>query len=271
MRRLVLRVGPSHHRAGEPGHDGIESPFCLDKLDDFVIEEGGVGPHPHLADRVGQLGKGTLQQGNRNGRDVGGAGMVTALPTVLRVPFQAVQGKIGRSTALFRVVGHLGSFLATIDGQHRAVQIEDRLGRPPEHRCAPGVVQFEESVLPPACEAVEEAPQGARVGVTRQTGQIVKHAVVAQGLGGLDPAQAQDQRIKQRLQRFADAVAVVALSESDMPLQCALQMDALEELLDQSYSAELSQADSIGGNAKILGSSTHCCRTAFLVKLCNKD
>jgi hypothetical protein len=48
-------------------------------------------------------------------------------------------------------------------------------------------------------------------------------------------------------------------------------MNTLEKFLDQSHTTELSQADSIGGNAKISGSSAHCCRTAFLMKVCNKE
>ena len=85
-----------------------------------------------------------------------------------------------------------------------------------------------------------------------------------------DAARALDLDVGDRL-GFADAVAVVALSESDMPPERALQMDPPEELLDQSHAAELNQADSIGGNAKISGSTAHCCRTALLMKVCNRS
>jgi hypothetical protein len=63
---------------------------------------------------------------------------------------------------------------------------------------------------------------------------------------------------------------VVSLSESDMPPECAQQVDALEELLEQSHSAELSQTDSIGSNTKISGSTGRCCQTAFLVRVHNR-
>jgi hypothetical protein len=62
----------------------------------------------------------------------------------------------------------------------------------------------------------------------------------------------------------------VSLSESDMPPERALQLDALEELLDQRHSAELSQADSIGSSTKISGSTGHCCQAAFLMRVHNK-
>jgi eukaryotic-like serine/threonine-protein kinase len=83
-------------------------------------------------------------------------------------------------------------------------------------------------------------------------------AVVAQWLGGLDPAQTQDQRIEQSFQRFADAVAVVSLGEPDVPREGTLQADVLKKVLDQRYAAELSEADAIGGNAQFSRSPCHC-------------
>src|SRR5713226_6094257 len=35
--------------AGEPGPDGVESAFSLDKFDDFVIEERSVGANSHFS------------------------------------------------------------------------------------------------------------------------------------------------------------------------------------------------------------------------------
>ena len=69
--------------------------------------------------------------------------------------------------------------------------------------------------------------------------------------------------------RFADTLAVVSRSESDLSPERALQLDALEELLEQSQPAELTQADRIGSHSQISTSPAHCCRTAFLMKLYN--
>jgi hypothetical protein len=55
-----------------------------------------------------------------------------------------------------------------------------------------------------------------------------------------------------------------------MPPERALQLDALEELLDQSHSSELSQADPVGSHSQISRSTAHCCRSAFLMTLYNK-
>src|SRR5215469_25685 len=249
----------------EPSHDRIESQFALDKFHNFVVEKGGVGPHPHFADRVGQPGEGALQQGNRDGRNVGGARMVTPLPTILRVPFQAEQGKIGGPTALFRVVGHLGLFLATIDRQDRAVQIEDRWRGLAQHRCAPGIVQLDEGVSSSASEPIEEASQSRGIGIARQARQIMKNTVVAQGLGGLDPAQPQDQRVEQRFQRLADAVTGVPLWESDALGKRTLQPDALEELFDERHAAELREPQSSDADMQMSWSTGHYIQTSLLV------
>src|SRR3989449_2159846 len=147
--------------------------------------------------------------------------------------------------------------------QHRAVQIEDRPGWSSEHGCPPTVVQPQQGLASRTSEPFEEAPQAGGFGIPRQAGQVVKHAVGAQRLGGFDSPQTQNQRVEQSLQRFADTVAVVSLSESDMPPERALQLDAVEELLDQSHSAELSQADPVGSHSQISRSPAHCCRTAF--------
>ena len=91
----------------------------------------------------------------------------------------------------------------------------------------------------------------------------MKHAVGKQRLGGFDSPQALNLRVEQSIQRFADAVAVVSLSESDMPPERALQLDALEELLDQIHAAELGQADPVGSHSLISRSTAHCSGTDF--------
>src|SRR5947209_14275889 len=255
------------------------SGLCPELLADFRIPKppgcsqgeprGSFSVH-FFSDRFWQFGEGLLQQRDRDRRDVGVARLVGAFPTILRVPLEAQQRKVRGAPPLLGVVTHLGSFLTAIDRQHRAVQIEDRSGGWSEHGCPPTVVQLQQGLASRTSEPLEETPQTGGFGIPRQTSQVVKHSVVAQRLGGFDSPQAQNQWVEQSLQRFADTVAVVALSESNVPPERALQVDALEELLDQSHSAELGQADSIGSNAKISRSTGHCCQTAFLMRIHNK-
>ncbi len=135
-----------------------------------------------------------------------------------------------------------------IDRQPRAVRIEERSGWPAEQASPPTAVQPQPGMASRTSEPFEEAPQAGGFRKARQASEAVKHAVGAQRLGGFDSPQAQNQRVEQSLQRFADTVAVVSLSESELPPERALQLDAPEELLAQNHSAELSQADPVGSH-----------------------
>jgi len=51
----------------------------------------------------------------------------------------------------------------------------------------------------------------------------------------------------------------VSLSESDLPPERTLQLNALEELLKQNHSTELTQADAVSRHPQISRSTAHCC------------
>ena len=257
---------PTFERAGEPSDDRVESPFSLHKFDDLVIEERPISPHPHFLNAMRQLGEGVLQQRDRNGRDVGVAGMIGAFPTTSPVSLEAEQGEIGRPAALLGVVAHCGMLLTAIDGQHGVVQVEDDLCRVAEHRRTPTVVQLEECVLPRTCEPLQEATQTGGFRIARQACQIMKDPVVAQRLGGLDLSETQDQRIEECLQGLADAVAVVALDKTDVSRQSPVQAEAPKKLFDQSYASKLGQADPIEGDAQISWPTVHRSKTTLLVR-----
>src|SRR5205807_8848718 len=206
---------PVLQRASESGDDRIESALPLDKFDDFVIEEAGVGAHANRPHGLRQFGKSKLQQRNGDRRGVDVARMIAALPTVLRPSLEAQQRKVGGTPALFRVVAHFGSFLMAVDRQYGAVQIEHRSRRVRQHRGAPAVVQSQQSTAPLLSEQLQEASKTGALGIPRQAHQIMKDAIVPQRFGRLDSSQTQDEWIEQRLQGFADAVAVVALSKSN--------------------------------------------------------
>jgi hypothetical protein len=132
-------------------------------------------------------------------------------------------------------------------------------------------VQLDERVSAPAREPIEEAPQTGSFGISRQASQIVKHAVVAQRFGRIDPSQAQHPGIEESFQGLADAVAVVSLWKSDVVCEGTSQAKALKEVLDERYPGELRQADSIGRNAQISRPVVHCSKTTLLVWFSYKD
>jgi hypothetical protein len=228
-------------------------------------KERSIGANSYLSNQLWQLGEGTLQQRDGDRRDVGVAGMVAALPTILRVPLEAQQRKVRGAPALLGVVAHLGSFLTAVDRQHPAVQVEDCAGAVPDHPGPPSVVQLEQAAPSSTTQPVQEAPHRRRVRIPRQARQVVKPAVVAQRLGSFDSPQTQDQRVEQSLQRFADTVAIVPLDKPDVVGERALQPDALGKLLDQRDPAKLGEAHTVAGDAQISWSAGHCAQTSLLV------
>src|SRR5206468_2540737 len=79
------------------------------------------------------------------------------------------------------------------------------------------------------CEPPEKTTQAGRVGIGRQAGERLKHAIVLQQLRCLDPLEPQDDRIQQRQQHLGAAVGVVALWEPDLVGQSLPQPQSLEE------------------------------------------
>ncbi len=64
--------------------------------------------------------------------------------------------------------------------------------------------------------AQQKPPECRRIGITRQTGEVLKHAILAQQLGCLDPFQPEDHRVEQREQHLAHAVAIVPLGQAKL-------------------------------------------------------
>ena len=86
----------------------------------------------------------------------------------------------------------------------------------------------------------------------------MKHAVEMRRLGGFDSPLAQNLLVEQRIERIGETVAVISLSESDMSPEDALQLDALEGLLEQNYFAERSKITHVGRHPQNSSSTAHC-------------
>ena len=158
---------------------------------------------------------------------------------------------------------------SAVDSEDGRVQVEDDRGAPQgtrQHLRAPAVVKRHEFVASQGRQSEEETSESRGLGVMRETGEVLEDAVATQPLGGFDAAKTEDQRIEQRLDGFADGVFVVALGETDPPLELAAQTQLAEERVQQSDPAEGGQPLSVAGNSRISRSSAHRCRAALLVR-----
>ena len=129
----------------------------------------------------------------------------------------------------------------TVDSQHGCIQIEDRTRSrvsTAQHFLWPPVVECNEFVSPQEAKALQKATERRGCWVTGKSCQVLKDPIAAQRLGGLDPPQAEDKRIQQRLDCFADRVLVVPLSKTNPSLQLASKAKPLEEGMKQGHAAK---------------------------------
>lgn len=156
---------------------------------------------------------------------------------ICRLSLEAQQGQVGQTTSLGRIEANGRTWLPTVDSQHSGIQIEDRsLSRlkTARHFLSPLVVKCNEFVPPQEAEALEKATERCRCGAAGKPRQVLKDPIATQRLGGLDPPQAKDKRIQQRLDRFADGVLVIPLSKTNPSLQLVPKAKPLEESMEQA-------------------------------------
>jgi microcompartment protein CcmL/EutN len=77
----------------------------------------------------------------------------------------------------------------------------------------------------------QEATERGGLGIARQTGEVLKHAVLPQELCSLDPFEPKDHRVEESEQHLPHAVAVVALEKARLLGQQLPQPQATEEAM----------------------------------------
>lgn len=186
-------------RGGEARDDDVARLSSLQPLDDLVVEEGGVGADPDLANGGGQLRPALFEERQRDRRHAGVARVKTPGPHVQGRPVEAEEGQVGGAPALLRVEPDRGLLLAPVNRQDRRIEVEEgarlRGGTLPQRRPVP-VVEASERAEPSFPEAAEEAAQGRGLRVTAQPHEILEHPVALERLGSLDPPEAENQGVE---------------------------------------------------------------------------
>jgi hypothetical protein len=80
------------------------------------------------------------------------------------------------------------------------------------------------------------------VGITRQSSEILKDAVLAKQLGRLDAVQPEQHKIEQRQKHLPDTVAIVALRQPDVSCNRILESNSGEESMQQVHPAIVGEA-----------------------------
>ena len=76
----------------------------------------------------------------------------------------------------------------------------------------------------------QEAPQRRSVGITWQSSEVLKDAVLSGKLSRFDSLQPEDHRVEQGQNHLADTVAIVALRQPDFSCKRILESNSGEEI-----------------------------------------
>jgi hypothetical protein len=164
------------------------------------------------------------------------AGPQLALPEVLRLALEAEQRVIRRAPPLDRVVADPGLLLLAVEDQHGGVDVEDQPERRPRldgHAVQQAVVQGAQLWERRRRRSQEEPPQGRRIGIAPQAGEVLEDPILAKQLRCLEAFQPKEHRVEKRQQHLADAVAPIPLKHCPVAGNGILESDPRQEAVQE--------------------------------------
>lgn len=248
------------NRSADTGHDHKVRLARLQKLDSFVIEEALISSDNNNLDRLRKLGKCLFQKLYDAGAGMRVSCSEFSLPLVFRQAVKTKKGMITLSPLFHRVITDRSQLLASVQRQHRRIQIENHAPgrlRLCAHRPQEAIMKSPEAGKRLRRHAQQQSPQSRRVRIGRKSGQILEDTVMLQQLSHLDPAQAKDHWINQRQHLFGNAIAVVPLRETDRMRNQMSGIYFLEETSQKKETGEVSECFSAKRNLKVFGAVFH--------------
>lgn len=254
VRQLAFDRGRQASDDHKPGPPGFEP------LDQRVVVKPFVRADNHQSDSGGNL------------REAGGeevacpAGRMDIarpqfpMPEVFAPALEAEQGVIRRSPTLDRVVADLGVFLVAVEHEHGRVDIEDQPcghTRLAGHLVQNAIVKGAQLWQSSRGHSQEEPPKRGRIGVARQAGQVLKHAVLPQQVSRFEPFEAKDHRIEHRQKHLAEAVTIVPLNQSDLSGEAGFEANPRQEPMQEVDAAVMRQRRGAKPDRELPRSSGH--------------
>ncbi|MBI4426137.1 MAG: hypothetical protein HY567_01025 [Candidatus Kerfeldbacteria bacterium] len=232
----------------------------LDPLDERAVVKPLVCSDNHALAWVGALGKASLQQSHYTASGVRIAWSQFSVPVIFALSLEAQQRMIGGTTPLDGVVADARLFLFAIEHQHRGVDVENesrRQVRAAAHASQKFVVQHAQTRQHLRRCAQQKSSQAGRVRITGQPRQVLEHPVLPQQLRSLEPFEPKDHRVEQRQQHLANAVTVVALPDTNMLCDRALESNAGQKPMQQVDTAIVRQILRAKRDGELTRSATH--------------
>src|SRR5216684_1324764 len=208
------------------GGDHKASLFLLQPGNGLVIVETLVGTDDNLSYPGGDLGKASLEEIANPGRRISMTGTQLPAPEVLRLSFETEQRMVRSSSWLEGVITNICALLFSVNDQRCGIQIENQTpgsAWSDAHLGQKAIVELAQPRQRLRRHPQKKPSQGRGIRVVRQPTQVLKHSVGLQQMRGLDPFETKNNRINDRQQEFADAVAVVPLGQPNIFRHCFLE------------------------------------------------
>jgi hypothetical protein len=191
----------------------------FEPFDQAVIVKPLVGAdynRPHTGRNLSEAGRKKVEDASGS---MGVAGPQLPVPEVSAVALEAKQRMVRRPPSLDGVVADPRLFLFAVDHEHRGIHIEDDargwLGKQ-GHPVQEAVMQSAQLRKRNRGNTQQEAPQRRSVGITWQSSEVLKDAVLAEQLGRVDTVEPEQHGIEQRQKHLPNTVAIVALRQPDL-------------------------------------------------------
>lgn len=255
------------NRSVQFSHEDKLGMMSLNPFNELMIIKPFIGADQNGSDPFGDLGEASGQKIGHSGGGMGITGPEFSMPEVFSDSLETEKGVIGRSPLFHGIVADPGSFLFSVDGQDRRVDVEDKARGNVDARCHPeqeSVVQCSEFEKCAGSQAQKETPEGRRVWIGRETCQILKDAVVVQQLCGFETFDPQHHGIQDGKQHLTDAVVVVPLFPGDIFGNGGLETDAAQETVQQVDASIVGQGAFAERNGQIARASWHWNESYFL-------
>lgn len=255
------------NRSVQFSHEDKSGMMRLNPFNELMIVEPFIGADQNGSGPFGDLGGTGGQKIRHAGGGMGITGPEFSMPEVFGDSLETEKRVVGRSTPLHGIVTDPGSFLFSVDGQDRRVDVEDK-ARGNVGTCChaeqKSVVQCSEFEQCGGSQSQKETPEGRRVWIGREACQILKDAVVPQQLCGFETFDPQHHGIQDGKKHLADAVVVVPLFPGDIFGNGGLETDAAQETVQQVDSPIVGQGAFAERNGQIARTSRHGNESYFL-------
>lgn len=223
------------------GDDGIGNAFSLEKIENFLIEKGRVGPNRYFPDVFWKLRKRSFQKRNGQRSRMSVSRQPLGLPRNAALTLETEQRREGRTASFLGVVSDFGFLLMAVHRQHACIEVENHR-RQIHQTLSDPVVKAEQLRNSIRSQSGQKSAKTRGVGIGSKARKIPEDTILPKQVCRLDPANPQQNRIQQRQSYISESVPSVSFSKPQFVGQAASKFQLLKKPLKQQQTAKVRQA-----------------------------